>query len=98
MTADDTAPATVTMPADTLARIIVLLAELDPFLRSDSHIADQLTRYLCRHGSIHAGFDARNLIDEVSFAVAHLTGLTATVIRGDLPTGQRPSRQSREQP
>jgi hypothetical protein len=67
----------VTLPAASAAELAALLGTLDEFLRSSPRVADDLARFLSSRGARFPGFDACNLIDELSFTALSFRRLAA---------------------
>jgi hypothetical protein len=66
----------ITLPAATVLDLAGLLTEVDEVLRSTPAVGRELEHFLERQGHRNPGFATGNFIDDVSFTVLWLRGLT----------------------
>jgi hypothetical protein len=67
MTGPGRRKAAVTLTAAETAGLAALLTTIDEFLRSSPNVTAELAAFLGSRGSRFPGFEAGNLIDELSF-------------------------------
>jgi hypothetical protein len=80
--------AAITLSPACVAELAAPLSTLDEFLRSSPRVAGDLAGFLSSRGARFPGFDACNLIDELSFAALSFRRLAAGPASGDVPGRQ----------
>ena len=71
----------IAYPVGSVVHLAELLGEIDEFLRSGTEVTDLLTVFMTSRGRIHPGFQACNLIDDLSFTAHHIRRLVDDVFR-----------------